>query len=524
LLLVASFISHSQTEEFECAFNNNEEMNFNSSETFSNSTDPAVLYAKEPIVMNVYFWQVNDRNGVFGNSNQGQEDITEEEVLSAIANLNIYYNEYNLFFKYKGLGQFNSPEVVYVEEFYNNPGGNPYCVQVLDSNGDPIEDLTGFTEIENLCEMEQLTNFADSEGYMPEEYINIYVPFHSFAYGGEYTNPKIIIDKRGFTTMGIIHEMGHVFALKHTFFEFRDPNLGNPLSQDYEDCEHVTRISSDSNYNADTNGDEITDTAAVPDFKNEEYYLLLDQGFPTAGYDRFKYINNCIYNGTNRDCQDNDFDILPSDVTNVMSYSGLCKETLTIGQAIRMHEIVAYFEDHNHPNYETRRAELSDLFEPYKGEYYTAGPLPVGYQEPLFQPGFKYQFMECEGEYSSPADYGETFYYNVNNVISSFNNDETHYENITHPNHTAIHIKHAYGDFLDQPEKCYDNFNKAPSGGSITKFNDNVFNTNVTITAQDSTGINNENLIESLEPGLYNIKKTYDDGSTQETIIFKENN
>jgi len=101
---------------------------------------------------------------------------------------------------------------------------------------------------------------------------------------------------------------------------------------------------------------------------------------------------------------------------------------------------------------------------------------------------------------------------------------KTNYENITHSNHTAIHIKHGYGDFLDQPEKCYDNYNKTPSGGSITKFNDNVFNTNVTITAQDSTSINNENLIENLDPGLYNIKKTYNDGSIQETVIFKENN
>jgi len=51
-----------------------------------------------------------------------------------------------------------------------------------------------------------------------------------------------------------------------------------------------------------------------------------------------------------------------------------------------------------------------------------------------------------------------------------------------------------------------------------------VFNVNVTITAQDSTSINNQNLIENLENGLYKIDKNYEDGSTQETIIYKEDN
>ena len=101
---------------------------------------------------------------------------------------------------------------------------------------------------------------------------------------------------------------------------------------------------------------------------------------------------------------------------------------------------------------------------------------------------------------------------------------ETDYRSILHPNHTAIYILHHDLVPIPYPRKCYDNWNKAPSGGSIIKFNDDVFNTNVTITVQDSTSINNENLIQNLESGLYKIEKSYDDGSTQETVIFKENN
>ncbi|MBL4662262.1 MAG: hypothetical protein JKY22_01570 [Flavobacteriaceae bacterium] len=92
---------------------------------------------------------------------------------------------------------------------------------------------------------------------------------------------------------------------------------------------------------------------------------------------------------------------------------------------------------------------------------------------------------------------------------------------MTHPNHTAILI-----DQLDtgQTRKCYDNYNQAPIGGSVTKFNDGVFNANVTITPQDSTAINNPNLINDLQNGLYKIEKNYNDGATQETVIIKENN
>ena len=41
---------------------------------------------------------------------------------------------------------------------------------------------------------------------------------------------------------------------------------------------------------------------------------------------------------------------------------------------------------------------------------------------------------------------------------------------------------------------------------------------------QDSTGINNPNLIIDLQQGLYKIEKNYIDGAQQETLIYKENN
>ena len=60
--------------------------------------------------------------------------------------------------------------------------------------------------------------------------------------------------------------------------------------------------------------------------------------------------------------------------------------------------------------------------------------------------------------------------------------------------------------------------------GTVIKFNDGVPNGNYTIAPQDSTVINNPTLIDNLKPGLYNIQKNYNDGTTQEVMILKENN
>ena len=531
LLFFITFITmvinvNSQTDELVCGYDffENENNSFTQMGSFSFSTDPTVLYAKEPKVLNVFFWQVNQFEGHFGDDENPQPNITEQEALSAIANLNMEFNQYNIFFKYRGLDQFNSPQTVYLQE----PNGYG-CINILDDQGDPIEDNNGFNTLDNSCQFRQLYDYAADNDYMPIENINIFIPFATVGIraAGYYSPPKIIIKREDFDNEIMIHEMGHVLYLSHTHRGHRD--LEDPLDEDapiYTDCEHVTRDPDDpdNNYNAESKGDIITDTAAAPDFWLEHYYELLEQGYSeeyAAANDTIqKYISpiNCSYTGSGKDCIGETYQMFPSDTKNVMSYTlDNCLDTFTIGQAIRMHEIVELWPD----NY--NETTIPELFEPYSGEYYVSGPQQSEHP-PLFQPGFEYRFVECESNIDTPVGYGEPFTYSVNTVLLSIPDDETDYHSITHPNHSAILIKHQYGDFLDKPEKCYDNWNRKPSSGLVTKFNDDVFNTNVTITAQDSTSINNQNLIENLENGLYKIDKNYEDGSSQETVIYKGNN
>ena len=442
--------------------------------------------------------------------------LTKAMALRAIADLNIMYNNANIFFKYKGYDYINSTR------FYEIYG------HACESNPDP-NDVDGDS---GSC---ALYNFLDDNPqYENDEAINFYIPKNTIGFGGtaKFESFRAIVDSYYFGNTGrktTEHEMGHLLKLEH-------PHTGwlNETS-----CEHVTRDPNDvcdpnfpeiPCFNAKSSGDRVVDTAAVPDFRREHYWELIDAGFSEeyaeANDTLYKYIVPliCAYDNINGDdCQETPYDIYTEDVRNLMAYTiPTCRMGLTIGQLIRARETIDVY---NHFPEVTNDIGIESLYEPYQGEYYVAGP-STSHNPPLFQPGFTYRFVECSGDNPQPADFDEIFIYNINSILSSFEKSDLDYHSMIHPNHSAILIKHdIFGtEFLTQPKKCYNNFNKASSGGLITKFNDGVFNTNVTITPQDSTSINNQNLIQNLENGLYKIEKSYNDGAVEETVIIKDNN
>lgn len=439
-------------------------------EEFTQSTDQVYLDSFEPVVFNVYFWEFRLADGNL-DPNATPMDF-EKESLDVVAALNIFYNPYNVYFKYYGINT--------------------------------IEDNTLYGLYNGI--FNYINNYpTPSEVIVPNSF-NIYVSA-SINYGtAPNSNPKVVISRGKFKGQeyDTLHEVGHALGLLHTHEFYTGTITG-------EECEHVTRDSQNSEYNANVAGDRVTDTAASSPLVQE-----------SLGFDDVD--SECNYIGTGKDCDDvNQYQIFPNDVHNVMGYTYYnCKDRITVGQAIRMREAIE-IDCYDKLTPAIRTDGFASLYEPYKGDYFEVGPQPA--IPPLYQPGFSYNFISCDclatNDCPLPLPYLDTGF-TYNEQIGTFiHKEETNYGIITHPNHTAIRIMEL--EEL-QPWRCYDNNNRKPNGGTIIKFNDNVLNTNVTITAQDSVSINNENLINNLEPGLYNIIEQFEDGDTEEQLIIKENN
>ncbi|AFL80377.1 hypothetical protein Aeqsu_0874 [Aequorivita sublithincola DSM 14238] len=466
---------------------------------YSYSDEIPTLENFTPVVFNVFFWGINKSDGT------SQYPLTENTVLSAVSKLNIQFNPFGIFFKYYGMDFFDSDTYYIIDRGLGELDGGP---------NDP-----------------GVYVYAASNNYKKADAFNIYVPYSTegFAGAAELKN-KVNIAINGFSLINsyslLSHEIGHCFNLGHTFDGFRSPD---PY------CEHVTRDETDPDYNAALRGDRITDTAAVPDFKNEHFWELIDLGYTyqqaLAMYIPYKYVDPVTYEytGTGTDCLDPpvDYDISPTDVKNTMGYGPAAPpyaKKFTTGQKIRIHESIEidYFGE-----FGTATTTFAALYEPYKGSYPPYYPHPQPWPMPMFQPGFTYDFIECCCEYIQPAAYGDlTFSVDPSHVVKHVDKFMTIYSSIYHPNHSAIvihEIDQAFG--TSSYQKCYDNYQTPPVlGGRVVRFNDNIFNENVTITPKDSTEITDPHLIENLDTGLYKIETNYGNGVDEETVIYKTGN
>jgi len=517
LLSLVCNIAFSQTENFECATDD------------VSSSDPAGEYSyattsenpnlvvpfNVPLVLNVYYWQVNNSNGEYNPNNDPSLELNETKVLESVAFLNKHYNEFNIYFKYFGFEVIpqtpaDLPNKVWEE---TSPGSGSYHCATY-----PGFDPDGYGNI-SRCQISAFFNWAEANYYNPNA-LNIYVPYQSSGYGGAadtHLSTRSIVKVQNILHTTLIHEVGHNLNIRHT----RSSN------------ENVTRDPEDTNFNAATAGDQVVDTNAQRPFRKGSEI--------NGSLYHYVNLNICEYAPTGndpnnqlpleRDSALQPYAIEQYDIKNVMSDCYPCQDEdskLTMGQGIRARETI-YNNSDVGDEFEGAITTVASLYEPYKGEYYIAGPTPSPPNPPLFQPGFKYRFFECECDCPNgePTPYEDVSFNFNHNVLLSIEKDETDFTSITHPNHSAVHIvfDHPFPDSYGQwTRKCYDNWNRAPIGGSVTKFNDNVFNTNVTITPKDSTEINNPNLINLLDPGLYKIEKEHEDGAVQQTIIVKDNN
>ena len=489
---------------------------------FSFSEDPVYLNEMEPTVVNIYFWRINDQ---FGNVHP--DALTEQRALEAVQFLNINFNPVGIFFKYRGWESFDGPaNIIWEQRNYNCGTCENYPFDPVDPCNNTTEtvDPDGWAKL-SRCQSDDMWLYANQNGYYKPNALNIYVPYATTDFGGAAASlgsNRMVTYASGLTGPVMLHEVGHCFGLAHSHNAWASTNS----------CEHVTRDPNDiEHYNANVAGDRVTDTAAQPDFAYE--YCVLNGNLPDCapnGPFRHYYYNieDCEYEGhledpPRADCEGTPYVIDAVQSRNYMSYApSECLDNFTIGQGIRMKEkidnvtILAAIKD-----------SIQSLYEPYKGEYYVVGPATQ--DPPLFQPGFNYRFVECdcENDCPEPSPYEDVSFSYTNNSLLTIQKEETDFSIITHPNGTAIQIDFinplpdSYGQNV---RKCYENYNKGAMNGTVTKFNDGVFNTNITVTPQDSTQINNPNLVNDLNPGLYKIEKNYENGMEKESIILKENN
>jgi hypothetical protein len=463
-LLLVSFCAHSQMDW--CA--TKEESTFLKSVTSSASQNIPISAFGEavPLVLKVHFYEVMP-------SGPDVYPIMESTMLNAIAELNRNFNEFSIFFKYDGVDSFVS------DTFYN------------------IDNTEGSTEPSDL------DDFLHDNGHFTEGAINIISVnsiSNAIAYyrlGGNYVDfTSIVCETNSIDDPQmpyvLTHEVGHNFNLRHTFFEHSTPNPGVFLR------ENVTRDPLSPNYNALTRGDGIIDTYATP-----KYYTK----------------DNCIYTDNKVDDTDTPYSEHPPQAKNFMSYAHYCQQEFTAGQGGYMRHYIDLLANNVPSITALILYPESILYEPFRGEYYLAGPNLPESSAPAFQYGFDYVFVDTSqaNVYNQPTPYTFTNFWS-GAIVESY--DINHNAPIIHRNHTAFKILQ-----LDPtPRMCYNNTNRTPKAGTLIKFLDGTLNSNVSITIKDSLQINDPDFIQNLDPGLYNVQKIYNDGTSKETIILKGNN
>lgn len=176
------------------------------------TNNPVPIDPNKKYVINVFFHIFNDDNG--GNNIGQPYGIVE--VMRAVRALNVYYNPYNIYFKYIGFNKQDNSALT--NSPYSIPQSmiNLEALNLIFANSGGSGSSSGF-----------VGNILSAYSYPALE-----TPWFDFA---------------------IIHEIGHNLNLWHIF-----------QNAQTEYCEHVTRNPLDPNYNANYEGDAVADTPAQP--------------------------------------------------------------------------------------------------------------------------------------------------------------------------------------------------------------------------------------------------------------------
>lgn len=438
-----------------------------------------------PVAYNIFFHIITEDDFT------REIEIGEAEIQEAVKLLNVSFNQFNIYFKYRGY-QF-IPSSFFME------------VQMYDVEG-----------IDNSYD--DLLLYSQSEGYHKSDAINIYITSAiangAFQYGGlAYMNrTSLAVLDTTINTKTLSHEMGHCFGLYHT------NNTANGM------YENVTRDVNDPNYNALTHGDRIHDTPATPlGFQPNTIQNCIWTGI-AYDYVGVLYPNILLNNkmGPNPNgCTDNDFLIF------------------TEGQGIRMRWLL----NHSYPSKQAVQTTIESLYEPFEVDYVAgdniisikANKPADGYatvcrnalKSHRFQKGFTYEFYGVDfnslGEpiflpmpnndpssatiYEIPEIKYNTFYFGVR--ILQLDNPFSTFGNYIHP----IEVICTMGQICIQEPLI--------GGKKITT--DDLGLQNYTLENLTQEQVADPYFIETLENNKYHIiNKTTSSGSETQEIIYKQ--
>ncbi len=439
---------------------------FNASEIISDFSN------LEPLVLNVFFHLIKDEDG-----NNATFNPSETDLLEAVAALNIQYNEFQIFFKYNGYQEILNSEYLSIR--------NSNC---------PNTDIKYAYQLKTYTQEYPVNN--EDDNFYKEYSMNLFIVDYIYSgsscslvggLGNTGKNAFFVYGALNSSNLTLKHEIGHCFFLKHPHYSY---NNTNPYYR-----EHVTNDENSLDYNAVVAGDYVVDTrAAYP--------------YPEVDDDTCEY----IYNAAIVDDVGTPYEQLPTD--NIMSYSHpkSCLTEFTNGQGTRMRCAIETFLSE-------AMSDISSLYEPYKTVYGSY------YNKYYYQPGFDYKFVKCgpQGAYPEPSEYNDiSFSFDLSSNAfhyRSFDKFHSAFNDIYPYDKTAVLIP-----ILDnnQPRKCYNTLLKGgASSGTVVKYLDGTRNYNYTVNQLDSLQINNPELINNLENGLYDIKKQYQQGDVDEKTILK---
>lgn len=461
LILISFHSFNSFSQDFICGVDDQEIINhFNNIPANSNFTN-SVYDADTKYVFNVRFHVVYNDDGVTRTNNVGDVGIPIgfDEVMNAIRDLNVNFNQFNIYFKYFGFDKINE---------------------------------TDYLQLETYEEMTQLRT-----AYSISNAINIFI-VNGTVFGAP-ARTNFFDDNWFIRSWTQCHEMGHNFGLVHVYA------ATNGI------CERATRDIQNPNFNATTAGDWVLDTHAFGNandnnFTNCNYIggaidchgAAIEPATLTNGY----FVAGPPYNN----------------FLNAEDIYSTCLPSFTPGQGVRMRNaITGYWAS----SYNAQMNTIESLYQPF--EEITFGGNTVISIEDLedgnanvcrnlkvrhrFQKGFDYVFPDNDGN-------PDLNIFGVNDLPENINHDLNYNVIINQidPNSEGTVLLCTRGQFCEIE----------PFISGIDIKTDFLGSYNFTVEEWDRLKVSDPDLYQYLESNKYHIiKKETDKGVIYQVTIYK---